>query len=71
MGMKSLGSSWTWQAASGSIYALFVFAVPALTGASWQAWLLTFASFVVFVPLYIDFFRQWDVPHTGSGSILD
>jgi two-component system, NarL family, sensor histidine kinase DesK len=50
--------SWTWHIASGAIYALFVFAIPALAGASWQAWLLTGASFAVFVPLYIDFFLQ-------------
>ena len=50
--------SWTWQIASGAIYALFVFAIPALTGASGRAWLLTVASFAVFVPLYIDFFLQ-------------
>ena len=56
---RTLGSSWTWQVASGAIYALFVFAVPALTGASGLAWALTVASFAVFVWLYIDFFRQW------------
>jgi len=50
--------SWTWQIASGAIYALFVFAIPALAGASGRAWLLTVVSFAVFVPLYIDFFLQ-------------
>jgi two-component system sensor histidine kinase DesK len=56
---KNTGSSWTWQVASGGIYALFVFAVPALTGASGRVWAVTAASFASFAWLYIDFFRQW------------
>jgi two-component system sensor histidine kinase DesK len=56
---KGPGSSWAWQAGSGSIYALFVFAVPAMTEASWQSWLVTLCSFAVYLLLYIDFFRQW------------
>lgn len=59
MNSKSLSSSWTWQIASGGIYALFVFAIPALTGAGWLGWLLTAFSFVVYVAVYVDFFRQW------------
>jgi hypothetical protein len=48
--------TWRWQIASGAIYALFVFAVPALGGASAFAWALTMLSFVVYVLLYADFF---------------
>jgi two-component system sensor histidine kinase DesK len=59
MRVKGFGSSWTWQAVSGSIYALFVFAVPALTETTWQTWLVTAVSFAVYVLLNADFFRQW------------
>jgi two-component system, NarL family, sensor histidine kinase DesK len=58
----SNGSPWRWQAASGVIYALFVFLVPAIKGATWTAWLLTAASFVAFAALYQDFFMHWAGP---------
>ena len=57
--VKNIGSSWTWQVASGGVYGLFVFAVPAMTGTSGLVWALTAASFAVFAWLYSDFFRQW------------
>ncbi len=49
---------WAWQVASGGIYALFVFAIPALTGVTTLAWFLTAISFALFVWLYGDFFLQ-------------
>jgi two-component system sensor histidine kinase DesK len=52
----SNGSPWRWQAASGVIYAGFVFLVPAIKGAPWATWLITAASFAVFSALYRDFF---------------
>jgi len=55
-------SPWSWQAASGLIYALFVFLVPAIGGATATIWLLTTASFIAFGFLYIDFFRHWSGP---------
>jgi two-component system sensor histidine kinase DesK len=53
---------WSWQAASGLIYALFVFLVPAMSGATAIVWLLTTASFIAFGFLYADFFRHWSGP---------
>ena len=52
-------SPWTWQVASGGIYSLFVFAIPAMTGATALAWILTAASFALFVWLYGDFVLRW------------
>ena len=52
----SNGSPWRWQAASGVIYAGFVFLVPAIKGAPWTTWVITAVSFAVFAALYRDFF---------------
>lgn len=45
-----------WHVASGAIYALFVFVVPLMSGGSPRTWLLTLASFGLFLLLYRDFF---------------
>jgi two-component system, NarL family, sensor histidine kinase DesK len=55
-------SPWRWQAGSSLIYALFVFLGPIISGASWQTWLITAGSFVVFVLLYVDYFAHWAGP---------
>jgi two-component system, NarL family, sensor histidine kinase DesK len=57
-------SPWRWQAVSGLVYATFVFLVPILSGASWQTWLITGGSFVLFGFLYVDYFVHWAGPRS-------
>ena len=58
--IRKAGWQWTWQVASGGIYALFVFAIPAMTGATALDWTVTAISFAVFTWLYGDFFLHWE-----------
>ncbi|HEU4691205.1 MAG TPA: sensor histidine kinase [Vicinamibacterales bacterium] len=51
-------SPWMWQVASGGIYSLFVFAIPALGGTTALGWVFTAISFALFAWLYADFFLR-------------
>jgi two-component system sensor histidine kinase DesK len=66
---RNARSPWTWQVASGGIYALFVFAIPALAGATALGWTLTALSFALFAWLYADFFLRWG--HSTARQIVD
>lgn len=56
--IRNARSPWTWQVASGGIYSLFVFAIPALGGTTALGWVLTAISFALFAWLYADFFLR-------------
>jgi len=49
---------------SGLVYATFVFLVPIISGATWQTWLITGVSFVLFASLYVDYFAHWSGPRS-------
>ena len=58
MSTRRPDSALRWVAASGSIYALFVFVVPVMIGGGWLVWSLTIASLLAFAYVYVDLLRQ-------------